>query len=275
MLGVARIGNVTGLHVNTAGIRMATSSLLCLYFLHEKDVNKKEKFFYLFCFILFIILAFLTGSKKAIIILFCGIILFELYLSKGLKFIFKMFAFFLVAIVLYHLLMNNIYFQNVIGRRMSLFLETITGNAETDYSFIERKFYIEEAKKLFLEYPIFGYGGNNFMSHIRNIGYSHIAYSHNNFFELLSTLGIIGFVIYYYMWIRIIYMLIKNYLNQKINLILIFMVIIIINFVMDYGHVCYYTDFNILLLIIAYLIAKQDYKIKSNRGNIYENSNRC
>ena len=262
--GIARIGGATGLNVNTTGIRMSTGALFCLYFLHKKDFSVKKKIFYLVSIILFIIVGFLTGSKKAVIILFLGIVLYEIYLSKGIKFIFNICKLLVIVVILYNILMSNAYFQNVIGRRMNKFIETISGAAETDKSYIERKYFIEQAKHLFSEYPIFGYGGNNFMSYMRNIGYHHVAYCHNNFFELLSTLGIFGFIIYYYMWIKTIYNLFRNYIKNRSNLFLIFLVITAINLILDYGHVCYHSDFNILLLVVAYLLTTKKLNDEEN-----------
>lgn len=270
--GISRIGDVTGLHVNTIGIRMATGALLCLYFMRNKEISKKKKIIYLILFVLFIAMAFFTGSRKAVIILFLGVILYELYVSKGIGFVFKVIAVVAFVTLLYRLLMSNEMFQDVIGKRMQTFIETITGSDNTDYSYLERQFYIERAKELFSEYTAFGYGGNNFMSYMRNIGFHHVAYSHNNFYELLSTLGIVGFIIYYYMWVKTIINLFKKYNTEKHPVTLILLVITGINLIMDYGHVCYYSDFNILLLILAYLVSIE--KKKKTGETDYENTNR-
>lgn len=145
---------------------------------------------------------------------------------------------------------------------------TLLGNAsglDVDMSLNERNFYMESAIELFKENPILGYGGNNFMSYMRNVEYSHVAYSHNNYTELLATLGVVGFTIYYSFWGYIIVKLYKRYNTINDNKYLLLFIINMIIVLMDYGNVSYFNEFNIVLLIISYInlkINKDEEKIR-------------
>ena len=253
--GVVRIGGATGLHYNNIGIRLAIAALLCMYFFRKKDLSFKKKIFYIVCFLIFVILAFLTGSKKAVIIVIAGYIFYELFIAKGIKFVLKMILIPIILLGVYIIMMSNSYTRNVIGNRFSTLFETVISDSKSDRSYIERSYYISEAKYLFKQNTVLGYGGNNFVSYMRNIGYRHIAYSHNNFYELLATLGLIGFIIYYTFYIKLIINLIKCYKAENSRLVLFYLILMIINIILDYARVCYQTSFNLIVLFIAYFIA--------------------
>ena len=268
--GLIRIGDVTGLHVNIVGVRMAIGALLCLYFVGDSNISVKKKILYLICIVIFVLIGFFTGSKKSIFIILLGIILYEFFVAKGIRKFSKLITYVGLAAVLWIFVMNNTYLYNVIGRRLESFIETFSGNSNADLSYIERNYFIEKAKELFRMHPILGYGGDNFMSYMREIGYSHVAYSHNNYYELLSTLGIIGFLIYYFMWFKVFFDLIKVFIKNNSKFILIFLIIISLILIMDYGNISYYSDFNTILLVLScYLVI--DFR-KSEKNEIQKNS---
>lgn len=252
-LNNTRIGETIGLHPNTLGMRMAIGVIILLYLMDKMD-RKINKIYYFICMILFLMLLLLTGSKKALALVILGFAAFELIKTKGYKKIIKITVLLILFFTLMQFVMNNSVLYSILGRRIERTLLTLQGTAiglDEDKSLKERVFYIESALKLFKENPIVGYGGNNFVTYMREINYSHIAYSHNNFTELLCTLGIIGFCIYYYFWIKIVIILLKNFYKYKKKNDLLFLVIIAILLILDYGNVSYISVFNIILLTLA------------------------
>ncbi len=108
---------------------------------------------------------------------------------------------------------------------------------------------------MFKEHPIIGSGGNSFITRMRLIGYTHIAYSHNNYTEMLCTLGIIGFIIYYSKWLLTLFKLLKINKKNKNNKIkdkkaILFLVIIVLFLILDYGSVSYVLEFNMFMLCL-------------------------
>ena len=258
--GTDNVGVVMGLHRNVIGVRLSIGFLICIYFIHM-IINKTHKVNFriiilVLLSIIFAVISLLTGSKKAFVSIILGLTSFELINAKGLKLVFKIMIIGLICALLVYIVFNNELLYSTLGSRIEHMILTIQGNngiGQTDGSLLERQYYIKQAKYLFTLNPIFGYGGNNFMTYMREIGYSHVAYSHNNYWELLSTLGILGFIIYYYMWIKILILLIKDYRLSKSIQSLLFLIIIAIILVLDYGNVSYISPFNMLLFAISYI----------------------
>lgn len=269
--GTERIGEAIGLNPNGLGMRLAIGFIACIYFLHYKtsnDTNQRSKMaliFYSISAIIFIVVAMFTGSKKALLMIILGFVSYELIISKGWKIFLKSLIIVVFLCFMTYLIFNNEMLYTVIGRRIEKTILTLQGTTisrDVDGSLEERAFFIEKAIDLFKDYPILGYGGNNFVTYMREISYSHIAYSHNNYVELLSTLGIIGFTIYYYMWGKTLITLSIDYLRNKSGQTLFFLITIFILLILDYANVSYISEFNIILLALAGSIKK-----KCNKDN--------
>lgn len=273
-IGSQRMGNIIGLNENTFGTRMAIGALISIYLL-KGEYNKKKfhKIFTIIMMIVFGLLVLLSGSKKALILLITGIFLLELLYTKGIKKIFKLIFVLIIVIGLIFVIFNNSKLYGIIGYRLERTYLTITNNnslnsilvtnnglmGTTDKSLIERQYYMKTAISLFKSKPIFGHGGNSFISHMRDIGYSHIAYSHNNFTELLCTLGIIGFLIYYSFWFFIILKtinILKSGNENDKQISILFLTIELLLVILDYGCVSYIMEFNMFLLCLFYIYLK-------------------
>lgn len=281
--GTERIGDAIGLYSNTLGLRLSIGVLICLYLIHDilkSNLYKRKKIFiifYMFFLILFIIVALFSGSKKALILIILGIFLFEVISSKGLKSIIKVLGALIIGGVIIFIIFNNEKLYSVIGRRLEKTILTMQGNAsskDTDGSLVERTYYIKQALGLFVNNPIVGVGGNNFVSYMRQIGYKHVAYSHNNYTELLATLGIIGFAIYYIFWAKLLIKLILNYKKHNLDQDLLFIIIILLLLVLDYANVSYINEFNIIILILAFFNSteKEEDEKYEKESQIYEKS---
>lgn len=267
VFGTDRIGDITGLHANAIGARLATGVLLGLYFFTEV---KKYRWFYMITTIVFSVLVLLTGSRKSIsMILICVFVYVVFYKSKQqnaenlIKKMLLVFSMIVLLIMLWYLMMNVEFFYNVIGIRFEAMLNTFLGT-DTDGSMNERAFYAEKAYELFKQHPIIGYGGNNFSQYMREIGYSHISYSHNNFAELLSTLGIIGTSIFYVPLIFFTYGLIKSYfLDSKGLLGLLLIIYMAFTFLTTSYSMYYNSEFYYMFFLCTYMY----YKLTLRKGN--------
>jgi len=207
-------------------------------------------------FILFGTIALFSGSKKALLTLILGTITFEVLISKGWDALIKILLIGIMGYALIWYIFNNPMLYSVLGRRIEKTVLTISGTArenDIDGSYRERKFYMKEAMQLFYKYPILGYGGNSFVTLMRDINYKHVAYSHNNFTELLATLGIVGFILYYYYWVKIIYKLSRKIMKNKVtnSKYYLFFTILVILMILDYGNVSYISEFNVIFLCLA------------------------
>ncbi len=274
--GTQRLGSAMGLNANALGIRMSIGVILSLYLFHDaRGGSRIEKIFYLMAIVLFFAISLLSGSKKALFAIIAGVLAYEILIAKGMNTIIKILGAIVAVAMVFLLIFTNEQLYNVIGSRVEQTFATIDErDAEigTDYSLIERRFFIEQAKELFGRYPLLGYGGNNFIEYMEETHSSYVTYSHNNYLEILSTLGVVGFVVYYAFWIFITFKLFGMYKMERKNkirhsVLLLSLLLMIIFAILDYGMVSYDAEFNMVILCLIYMC----YSIYNNKraGDIY------
>ena len=277
------MGAAIGLNENTFGMRMAIGAMIALFLLMKKDEKIKKALVIIFI-IVFSGLTLLSGSKKGLILLVTGLLVVIYIYSAGKQKLRRFFGALILVMGLLFLVFNNSVLYSTIGNRIERTVLTSTGQnsnssrlqvingtvGTTDLSLVERDYYRDQAIMLFKKYPAFGYGGNGFVTHMREIGYSHVAYSHNNYTELLCTLGIVGFVIYYSYWIILIVRLwnIKKQTQdeQVRKTAALFLALLIIFLVLDYGYVSYVLEFNMFILCLADIFARLSRKEIENEA---------
>lgn len=251
--GTSLYGEAVGLYFNSIAHMLAIGCFLSYY------IFRKEKKSLYFVFILiFYCVIFLTGSRKGLLFPIISILGIEIFYRKiSFKKIFKLITIFLVAIFIFTIILNA---NEKIQKRINdLFLSAI-GQDVQDKSIKERRFYRETAKELFKENPLKGIGAGCFAAYMEQINYSHVAYSHNNYLELLSTLGILGFSIYYTNYVIILWISLKNAKkNRNIDIILP-LVFIVIFTIFEYGIVSYYRFEYQPIICLFYLMAKLNEK---------------
>ena len=103
------------------------------------------------------------------------------------------------AVLFISLIFNNPVLYDLIGYRFEGMLLALT-TGQGDGSTMERMNMIQDAAKFWETHPIFGIGLNLF-----SVKGDYGAYSHNNYLELLSTTGLLGFITYYSYHIKTIY----------------------------------------------------------------------
>lgn len=204
-----------------------------------------------------IIVVAATQSRKAIISVILGLII--LTVSKNsfdrniIKKIIKwILAFIIIGLLLFILSRLSIFAG--VTERLKAFLPFISKVGTTDSSTLNRMSYIELGIKTWTKYPLGGVGINcprifNYLQRGENM------YLHNNYVELLCGVGIVGFVIYYYMYFILLKGLIhyRENNNQLFSLGITWMILL---FIMDFGMVSYYSKINIFYLMILFLCVK-------------------
>lgn len=260
--GTSRVGYAIGLNPNDLGLRYCFGVIICLYFL---DINKNSSFVFpqkiksLLIFLIitaFTLIILFSGSKKALFCLIFGFIFYVTVSTKGLKKYLKIVLLIIATIMLWNIIINNSTFYNVIGSRVEDFINYTFYNKTSKYdiSSVEREYFRKEAFNLFKNNWLIGSGGNGFVTYMRNVGHNHIAYSHNNYLELLCTLGVIGFSIFYSFIGKLIYALYKNIKENK--LFILFLSLIFCMLISDYGGVSYFEQFNMIIITVinSYII---------------------
>jgi len=191
---------------NSYSTHLMYVSVVSLYYVFFKNEKK-----YAFPSAILLIMQALSGSRKNLIVLLI-ITLFMVFaqgnIKKKVKYLFIVILCVGVAIYAF----NNVAFLNKYSKVfMDLFL-SFFGNTVVDNSTLERTYLIQTALKVWIENPIIGVGWENFaLYNDLNL------LAHNNYLELLASLGVIGFVIYYSNYVRLFWDSIQKKYDQPIN----------------------------------------------------------
>lgn len=200
-----RIGfSIMTLNPNGAGTVLSILFFALIYF-----VKSEKKYVDIILSILVLFVIFLTGSKHAIIMACVSLFVFIFKDGKLSK---KRLLVLFTGIILSIALIFTIPFlkRNVGDRFLKLLGTMNVIDYENDYSSTQRVKYTSRAIELWEKTPIFGGGYNNVKI---NSGYN--TYSHNNYIEILCTVGIIGFVVYYGYIVYLLYRLLRYRIRRK------------------------------------------------------------
>lgn len=218
-------------NVNSIGMVSALSCIIQLYYVLKKKVN---------ILIVFVLPALLmvaaSQSRKAVVMMLIGtMLLIILGATKSgiLKKIGRIIAGAIIFVIMIYFLSRVEIFSGVMARFMTYY-ESLSGIREVNIRDIYRQIGLEQ----FRTTPIVGIGIGNSAELLESVGQRR-TYLHDNFVELLACGGIVGFIIYYSIYIRLIFGLWKYRCQDFLttNLCLIFLVLL---FVMDYGMVSYF-----------------------------------
>lgn len=159
---------------------------------------------------------------------------------------------------------------DAIGYRMEGMVAAFTGEGEVDASSRVRMNMIEIAIDLWKEEPLLGHGLDNY-KHLNGLYVS--AYAHNNYAELLATLGLLGLIAYYWYFVYLVIKLIKE---KDMGMEKWFWSLAVICLaIFDYGMVSYDMYAMHLLLLqasIALRMNKGKLVLQDNRTDIENNA---
>ncbi len=249
-------GQICGLYFNTIAFTLAIGVFVCLYMILEKKEIGRKKLLYLIPIVIFYYIIYVTGSRKGLLFpIIASPALIILYIRKNRKMLIKSLIGIGIAIVMITIF---IFTDKTLTKRIINLGKSIVGIQVEDKSVEERSFYRKTAMQLFGESPIIGKGLNSFTAYMEQINYKHVAYSHCNFTELLSSLGIIGFAIYYMQYIYIIVKSGKKIKENDLENIFALVYVILIS-IFEYGIVSYYDfSYQIILALVFSLIDKSE-----------------
>lgn len=254
---------------NEFGLWLTCGEMLCFY---EFYIKGKKRYFPVFA--LFIFMVVLTSSRKALVAcLVAPIALIAIYTQKKNAFLKILLLLASAAIILY-IIMTNDKLYTAVGRRIQSMLDFFSDNERSsDNSLYRRRFFINLAKEMFKESPIFGKGLRTFgLKLMKEYGQSW-AYSHNNYWQLLSELGIVGFVLYYWLYGLCIVRLAKNFIKKKSPISGVFLVMLLMIMCMEYGFVDYYTKSVQITVAMIYTASYVGVEDGRKFGYIEENVN--
>ena len=233
---------------NIIGLYSAIAFSLCIYFIITKKIKNKYLYFILaFICILFTIL---SASRKAILFLLIPLALYGITKTKNpIRLAKNIILVGLCLYIIYFFINNNEFLYNLVGNRLESMISGFMGG-KTDGSTSTRLHLIEAGMKWFKDRPLFGYGLSNFKA--LNIIYRNSQYyAHNNYVELLVNCGLVGTIIYYSFYVKLLHIYYNCCKIDKKNIIILGILLCFI--IGEYGLVTYDEAVFQILLMIIYL----------------------
>lgn len=157
----------------------------------------------------------LSGTRKALLMIFLFILLYAIISNwtKKIKIIKYLLILTSILFIVIECIMNNEILYNIIGSRLEGVFALFSSNPQNniDKSTLERIELIDKSINMIIpNNPICGIGS----SAVNQIlGVSH---SHNNYLTLICFGGIVSFVAYYYIYIKMLYWYIKKVSKKDI-----------------------------------------------------------
>ncbi len=233
-----------GWNANALAMNGAVAIFFIQYFLVQN--NKFETLILKYgLFAFFSVIILISGSKKGILMILL-LLCIPYYMSNRSKIIPTLKILFFVSVAML-IIMNVPFLYEILGSRIESFIIGMFGDESAlSTSDRTRTNLIAMAQEMFMERPFLGYGLGNFKAY-----YGIKLYSHNNYYELLTSVGILGTVVYYQAYLRVFLASIKG---RKTLSGILSMTLILVIAVMEWGLVSY-TDmlFQFMLIIAMYL----------------------
>lgn len=243
-------------NVNVIGMTCCESILIALYFYKIR----RNFLLILLCLPALIIVAS-SNSRKAFLMLIFGILLillFQRHEKKSRSHFIKLgFSLVLFAVIIF-LIFDSQLFEGSVSRLDGL-IASFNGEGEIDSSTALREQYTQIGFNQLNQTPFLGLGmGNGRILAYEVSGFD--AYLHNNYAELAADGGIIGLILYYWIYIPIIGKEVKYRKSDKWAVLILILVGLML--IMDYGAVSYYSKTTYFMLMIYILHLNKIHKNK-------------
>ncbi len=243
-----------GSHFSASNSNGVAFLAFCAELMAFYEFYSRGKKSYAILVVLFLFFIILSSSRKAMFAGIAGPLLFVLLSTYKKNYFFNIItvAGLAVIVVLYIMLDENAY--NAIGKRFDsmFFFVFEERDHKVDNSLYMRSYYVDLAKRMFSESPFFGKGMGNFAKIIDNVYMLDGVYSHNNFWQVLSELGLFGFIIYYSMYFLLVIRLAKGAFINKSRINMLFFTFMILLLILETGLVTYNSKMPHVIIAIAY-----------------------
>lgn len=248
-----RIGGELG-NENSIGMSLSISCVFAIYLIFYHSFTKKEKIICMLDIAVCFPLILLTGSKKALFIVFFGILLLIICKPSDRGNMVKRLGYLLTGAIFLcigFVIITKVRAFWFMTERIYEFISTMQGNSVSDSDGI-RIYMIKAGLNAFSHSPILGNG----------VAYSRYilgTYAHNNYTEILMNTGLVGFLTYYSIYIISIIKLIflKSY-DLKLKILALFIIVSFL--ILEVGMVSYYNRYFQILLTLTSIIISMNNK---------------
>lgn len=221
--------------INDVFINVNVISMLCafaLLVLFYRFMMKKN-FLWIIPAVPLIIVWAAAGSRKGMVIILLGVLLYFVNLSKDAEKIISNMIFIMAVFIFILIICVNIPFFSGYFERFIEFIESMLGFRQKDASAVIRGGMIDIGFEQFLKTPVLGIGGgNSVLVSAKQNGIE--VYLHNNYIDQLVNIGMAGTCVYYFYYIIPFRRLYQNRTDTTSRLCFSFLLVTLI---LDYGMV--------------------------------------
>lgn len=246
---------VGGGNTNTFGFILLYASIIAFY---KAYILHKRAWY--FAVILFLFGCLLSSSRKAVIMSTLGILLIILFAFKRKHHIFHFLLAVAAVFVAFTIIMTNDSLYEAIGNRIETLI-AYNNNETTKYGSLQlREYYIEFAKILFKRQPLIGQGYANFATLFALETTSQGIYAHNNYWEILADLGLIGFILYYWAYVYMFIKLAVVFFKKKFTYLkLLGAAMLVCEMILEWGVISMYNPlYQIIIALIFFCCTIDD-----------------
>jgi len=250
-LKVRFIGTTT--HPNSIGL-LALYSILGSILLLQNAKNKLWILLNLMNIFGSFYVIILAASRSSMVIgaLIIGLFLLQVILNKQSRFYLLGFAGVVFVMVVYFVDMHELLEKfNFAMERIAGIFGAFDGH-HADSSTAERLSFLHIMIEVFKENPILGTGVNT--SRV----FLHGFYSHNNYIEILGTLGLVGLMIYYSAYVHLAWKISKVQAFWTKYYLFVFILVILLY---DFAAVTFYSKDILMLLLVLHFMAEENSQI--------------
>jgi len=228
---------------NNPALVVSFAVVIIFYYAFIEKKYFKYKALSITLMVIFTLMSMLMGTRKGLLIILLGIGFIFMLKSKNIpSFLFRTMLLALSVYLVYQAIMKIDILYNSIGYRIEGAIDAIFGG-EGDASTASRLQYIKDALRVFKENVLLGVGQDGYRY---ENSYS-LTYSHNNYTEVLANLGIIGFLLYYSLFLILLIQTIKKRDVASISFVSILLI-------MDLFNVSFSGELTYIILAVCFLL---------------------
>lgn len=263
----SRLGDELSGNVNTVATNIGIMLIPTIYYVLRNFEKKKTNISSWIIIALGTLCMILTGSKKGLLVLGIAFIMSFIIAKTPIKYLILP----MIIIVGVYAIFNVPILYNTIGFRViDMFATFGVGTSITSaQSTAIRNSLIHQGLHSFWNHPILG-GGMNYFQYINHARY----YAHNNYVELLNDFGIVGTLIYYLPFIKILKKMIKKVRYEIVfendrRLYVFLIAYISVKFILDWAMVSFSA---LCTFTVPFLFVFEALRIEKERGCLSEES---
>ena len=248
-----------GIGHNTAGMFSAWG----VFFAIKSIFQKRDSILFYLVFLCFdSVLVMLSMSRKAVLYVIIPISIIFVLSGVSLKKKIRNILVLILLVVISFVLVKNIpILYKYIGSGLEKLISFIS-KGSGDASAAGRRTRIMFGLDMFKERPLFGWGAMNY-NYLFGLHepMTDMVIADNNFIDVLVNFGVLGFILYYYIFARGIVIYIRNRSNGGLKNIIVFAILITI-LIFDFGVSSYIYLHSQTFLALAFCALDEDEVIK-------------